>query len=271
MNIYLEHYGTDKIGIAYRLKMGSGSISSPPVYPPLTRYPDEYKVGINKNIIVMIRDVLDFWKSCYYERLAVELTDRNHQNFLDLMYSGTLNTFVNTSPVVQLGLDQIAELHTTEKDKNHICVPPAFPYGDGSIVAFWEWVTYLLQPDIGCHRETFSLKNLFQHSNVYFLELKDLSNPKFLEWLHEKDKKWKAVKEFPHKHKTPNKLKLSMDLFWKEYKEGKILKDKVLASPFYDLPGNDLRPEFPILQERLEQEQKEVDNIRENSERYLRI
>ena len=48
--------------------------------------------------------------------------------------------------------------------------------------------------------------------NIYFLELKDLSNPKFLIWLQEKDEKWKVVKEIPHSNKTTEFFWKNMDL-----------------------------------------------------------
>ena len=111
---------------------------------------------------------------------------------------------------------------------------------------------------------------MMKYDNIWFLDLKDLGNLKFLEWIHEKDEKWKVIKEITHDNKTHKKFWPFMDLFWKEYKEGKIFKDRTLASPFYDLPGNKLVPEFEILHKRANQQQNLVDFIRKNHERYLR-
>ena len=42
-------------------------------------------------------------------------------------------------------------------------------------------------------------RSLHDEENVFFVELKDLSNPKFLDWVKEKDSDWKVVESIPHR------------------------------------------------------------------------
>ena len=99
-------------------------------------------------------------------------------------------------------------------------------------------------------------RSLYDQENVFFIELKDLSNPKFLDWIKEKDKDWKVVKSIPHKNKTSNILKKNVRLFWNEYKT-----DESLFNPYL----------FESLQLAISQKQKEVDYIRKHNKRYIKL
>ena len=114
--------------------------------------------------------------------------------------------------------------------------------------------------------ESHSLGVCVQLPNVYFLELKDLSNPKFLDWLKKQDEDWESVIKIPHRNKSSDfDKKPILKPFWKEYNEGLILQDKVLVSP--------LSKKYPpkSIIRILEQEQELIDFIRKNHERYLRF
>ena len=101
--------------------------------------------------------------------------------------------------------------------------------------------TFLVVPN---NNDDISLMKMSEVENIYFLELKDLSNPKFLEWLIKQDEAWEGVKSINkisssgdiggwhtklHQYEdgiidnqdmwgcfTPPGFWLSMDLFWKE-------------------------------------------------------
>jgi len=101
-----------------------------------------------------------------------------------------------------------------------------------------------------------------------------------LEWLQEKDEKWKEYRGYrvggnplsirsgiPQINKTDNYFWTNMDLFWKEYTEGKIAKGVLLNSPFYPTENTEIKD---ILKD-IELEQEIIDNIRENNERYIRL
>ncbi len=97
---------------------------------------------------------------------------------------------------------------------------------------FWKWND----------ENDLSLLEMSQYENVYFLELKDLSNPKFLEWLSERDDTWKQVKEIPHRN-----TRVNTEEVWNDYKD-----------------------KFPVLNLMIKQEQESIDFIREH-ERYIRL
>tara|TARA_Y100001963_G_scaffold101693_1_gene139908 strand:- start:501 stop:1337 length:837 start_codon:yes stop_codon:yes gene_type:complete len=140
---------------------------------------------------------------------------------------------------------------------------------------FWEWNA----PQHNTEPLGISLLEFSKFENIYFLELKDLSNPKFLKWLQERDSEWECIEEIPHKNPSANivepdmqkKFKEGYGNFWNLYQNGKILKDKVLVNPFFDLPGNDLVDEFKHKINLVKNEQLMVDDIRENHKNYIRF
>ena len=140
---------------------------------------------------------------------------------------------------------------------------------------FWEWNA----PQHNTEPLGISLLEFSKFENIYFLELKDLSNPKFLKWLQERDSEWECIEEIPHKNPSANivepdmqkKFKEGYGNFWNLYQNGKILKDKVLVNPFFDLTGNDLVDEFKHKINLVKNEQLVVDDIRENHKNYIRF
>ena len=130
-------------------------------------------------------------------------------------------------------LDIIAEMHDVKSGKRRL----AWMISHHANFRLWN------------NNDDISLTKMSEYENIYFLELKDLSNPKFLEWLQEKDEKWKEYRGYkfaPHSihpgipqiNKTDNYFWTNMDLFWKEYTEGKIAKGVSLNSPFFIILGN---------------------------------
>ena len=65
---------------------------------------------------------------------------------------------------------------------------------------FWEWNA----PQHNTEPLGISLLEFSKFENIYFLELKDLSNPKFLKWLQERDSEWECIEEIPHKNPSAN-------------------------------------------------------------------
>ena len=328
--MYFENIGTEKVTIGLRLRMGECTLNSllktyPSVFlnklddgsydmedqnshylkgrerqlfQPLgkgMKYVRNYVSG-DRKVVILIRDIIDKWKSGYYQNLKVELqqrysnNDENQGKFLSFFQPFFLKNIYNTFVDVDTDmLDIIAEVHDVNNDLSWMITGHA---------NFWLWN----------NNDDISLMKMSEVENMYFLELKDLSNPKFLEWLRKQDKAWEGVKSINkisssgdlggwhtklHQHEdgiidgqdmwgcfTPPGFWSSMDLFWKEYKEGKILKGKVLACPFYELEGNKLISlttnwDSPTpdkgedLFEKVKKEQDIVDFIRENHERYI--
>ena len=251
-----ESIGTDKLSIGKRIKMGSISLDYLPF--EIHNLLDETKI-----VVVLIRDVMDKWKSGYIQELVEYIEGRklghptNHKlrQFLNRLKTGYYTTFTNPDDVTKEGLEILGKLHDYYSDLS---------WSHLNHAKFWEWNNATVKFQ-GLKINGDSLLKLSEKPNVYFLELKDLSNPKFLEWLQERDDRWKKVLEIPHKNKTPLKLWPQMKLFWKEYNENKVLKEKKLASPFFNTHSK-----FDLHFELCEFTQERIDYIRNNHDRYLR-
>ena len=259
--------GTDKLSIGKQLKMGTSSLDTLPF--------KQYDV-LNKNqtAVVLIRDVIDKWKSGYKQELEeyiedicddlLERPENLNPNVLRRFWQrfkhGYYTTFTNPDEVTSVGLEILSKLHDYYADLNWIHYRHA---------AFWGWNNRYFDLHGGVVKESLSLWELSLNPNVYFLDLKDLSNPKFLEWAQKVDDDWKKVIEIPHQNSTLNKFWPQMELLWKEYNEGKILKGKILASPFFE--ETTLKLKFDVHFKLLEFHQDSVDYIRDNHERYLKF
>jgi hypothetical protein len=79
--------------------------------------------------------------------------------------------------------------------------------------------------------------------NYYFMELSDLSSPKFKKWITKKDTFWEGC-DFTRKNKTSDNAKLQLEIFWEEYNDGQnpltdstFLREYNLVSPFSNIIG----------------------------------
>ena len=277
--------GTDNLRIGVSTKMASGALDSMVHTAHLIRRYHTYEDNIK--YVVLIRDVMDKYKSGYKQDL-LEKVDNDpwpdsesgyypmdpkplFKSFFHRIFVTTkVESFENNNEKIRWGIDQIVNAHELNGGQR----------GDSSYrwlkeghMLFKIWNQW--QDDV-----SWTLMNLGELKNIYFLELKDLSNPKFLEWLQEKDEKWKEYRGYkagdnplsirpsiPQINKTANYFWTNMDLFWKEYTEGKIEKGVLLNSPFYPTENTEIKD---ILKD-IELEQESVDNIRENNERYIRL
>jgi len=283
--------GTDNLGIGISMKMGTGTLDSM-VYPGhrIQRY---HVYENNIKYVVLIRDVMDKYKSGYKQDL-LEKVDNDpwpdsesgyypmdpeplFKSFFHRIFVTTkVESFESNNEKIRWGIDQIVNAHELNGGQR----------GDSSYrwlkeghMDFKRWNQY--------QEDDVSLMKMSELENIYFLELKDLSDPKFLEWLQEKDEKWKEYKGYemspgavvggpddpyhhesiPHKNKTPHYFWKNMDLFWKEYREGKIAKGVLLDSPFYPTEN----PEIKDILKDIELEQEVVDNIRKYNKRYIKL
>ena len=273
--------GTDNLRIGLSVKMGSCSLENMTnTESPIQEY---HNYEDNIKYVVLIRDVMDKYKSGYKQDLLEminndpwpdsESGEYSHQPepafksyFHRILVTTKLETFETIEDKINWGIKKIAKAHELRGDSSYDWLRHGH-------MSFWIWNQY--QSDLG----DWLLKDMSELKNVYFLELKDLSNPKFLEWLQEKDEKWKeydgwamGVNEdnregIPQINKTDNYFWTNMDLFWKEYTEGKIAKGVLLNSPFYPTENTEINN---ILKD-IELEQEIIDNIRDNHDRYIRL
>tara|TARA_A100001388_G_C28731500_1_gene481700 strand:+ start:186 stop:1010 length:825 start_codon:yes stop_codon:yes gene_type:complete len=267
--------GTDNLRIGKCPKVGSCSLDNMVnVGHPIYEY---HEYDDNTKYVVLIRDVMDKYKSGYKQDLLEKI---NHDpwppiktphtvfdSFFHKNFTTTkVESFVSDDERIRWGVEQIVNSHQLRGDSSYGWLN----YGH---MSFWIWNQGLNDSQDG------QLKWISELENVYFLELKDLSNPKFMEWLQQTDETWKDYrgwsmgkteairKGVPHSNPTDEFFWDNMDLFWKEYTEGKIAKGLTLNSPFYPTENTEIKN---ILKD-IESEQEVIDSIRDNHEKYLRL
>ena len=294
--------GTDNLGIGVSMKMGTGTLESM-VYEG-HRIQKYHVYENNIKYVVLIRDVMDKYKSGYKQDLLEKLENDpwpdNHSGhypgapaghsfsfFHRIFITTTVKSFESNDKRIRWGIEQMVNAHRhpeVDYDKSHL------RWLKEGHMDFKRWNQY--------QEDDVSLMKMSELENIYFLELKDLSDPKFLEWLQEKDEKWKEYKGYemapgvvvggpddpqgknemwyhipyhhesiPHINKTPDYFWKNMDLFWKEYTEGKIVKGILLNLPFYPTES----PYIKSILKDIELEQEVVDNIRKYNKRYIKL
>jgi hypothetical protein len=286
MKMTFASVGTDKISIGISNKMGStslrviidphqfGPVYNTDVHKTLNSIKKNDTYDENTKYVILIRDVMDKYKSGYKQDLLQQMIDiipgktypeDNHQAPLPINYSfrrifttKKIDSFVTDDKNIRWGMNQIVNSHDIADIYESV--------SQTNSTWFEKWHMNFKRWNHSQENDM-SLIEFNKLKNVYFLELKDLSNPKFLIWLQEKDEKWKVVKEIPHNNKTPEYFWKNMDLFWKEYREGKIAKGVLLGSPFYPTEN----PEIKDILKDIELEQEVVDNIRKYNKRYIKL
>jgi len=261
MNKFIS-IGTNKLAIGLCQKMAYTTILEALLSSKMKGiFKNEYSFKNDKIYVVLIRDVIDKWRSGYLQDLE-HLSQLDIWTHLGLSRSSIpseqpigyrfnflikntrdLRVWVEPDmsdskreeiglaplrigpqpstwqlPYSELDIEKFCEIHDVNNDLSWMWSKHA---------QFWKWNYFTLH----------SLSHMSKFENIYFLELDDLSNPKFLKWLQEKDEKWKAVEEIPRYGKHTNSgngpLSKFLDSFFKEYQAGNILQDKKLVSPFY--------------------------------------
>jgi len=253
-NTEFHSIGTDILVIGSRRKVGTSSLRR--MLRENNKVIKKYiTFDKNKITIVLLRDVIDKWKSGYQTEIyCCHVCHNFPRNCVCENKTKQIRRPFHVDPTLGVlhHIDDIAKIHDVSSDLSWMYYHHA---------QFWSW-----NDD-----DNVTLEEMIKYDNIWFLDLKDLSNLKFLEWIYEKDEKWKIVKEITHDNKGNPKFWDSIDSFWKDYKEGKVFKNRTLACPFYDLPENKLVPGFEDLYKRVKEQQDLVDFIRKNHERYLRF
>ena len=138
-------------------------------------------------------------------------------------------------------LDKFEELHRTDSDLS------------------WMWTGHANFLD-----QLLSLEFALCSPNVYFLDLKNLSNKKFLEWCKDKDNTWNEVESIPYDNKTPR---------WKEEivsQAGKKLSMNHIT-PFIDGFGRKLNQCLEFKKEQAYEYNKVIKFIQNNHDRYISL
>jgi hypothetical protein len=264
----------EKVSIGKCLKMGSISLDK---LASLNDNPIKLStidlMNNNTHNIVLIRDVLDKWKSGMYEEIF-RGTGRMPSN--DLLYFLENNYW---------GIHGIRESLNSE-DKNRVKNTQTFVdfmvrlydwNGTTNInwmlyqhATFWKWNTSDIWGWIGED----SLLTYLDLENYYFLELKDLSNPRFLKWLGDHDSSWKDI-EIEHAHTTSPLIKRQFERFWDEYNnetKNPTDPDNVLSKYFLVSPYSNLTDKtIPLVNKLLRETQNIINMIRKSHPRYLKF
>ena len=233
-------YGfSDKLQIPHCLKLGCVTMSVlMQNYHNLKHFETHF---FEKTIyIIRLRDVYDKWESGYITELINHEPDRNKRMIVSLH---EVKSFLDDDDKTNFIKNFFSKIHKIEEGKSFDWMNSAHSnindFGMGNTLLY--------------HKDE---RSLHDEENVFFVELKDLSNPKFLDWIKDKDSDWNVVKSIPHENKTPNTLKKNLRLFWNEHKT-----DESLFNPYL----------FKPLQSAISQKQKEVDGIRKHNRRYIKL
>ena len=190
--------------------------------------------------IIRLKDVYEKWESGYMTELINHETDRDKRGIMCLH---EVESFDDSDENTNLIKNFFTKVHKIEEDKSFTWVSS----NHANINNFGMENTLLYHKDE---------RSLHDEENVFFVELKDLSNPKFLDWVKEKDSDWKVVESIPHRNGTSEIFKKNLNLFWEQNgTEEKLFNPYISKS----------------LQLAISQKQKEVDYIRKHNKRYIKL
>tara|TARA_B100000902_G_scaffold338360_1_gene339897 strand:- start:1593 stop:2363 length:771 start_codon:yes stop_codon:yes gene_type:complete len=233
-------YGfSDKLQIPHCLKLGCVTMTDLRDNHDNFNYLETY-FSEQTIYIIRLRNVHDKWESGYITELMNFESDRDKKG---IMGEHEVKSFNDDDENTNIIRNFLTEVHRIKEEKS------------------FDWMNSMhsnvndfgIENTLLYHEDE---RSLHDEENVFFIELKDLSNPKFLDWIKEKDSNWKVVKSIPHKNRTSKLLKKSVRLFWDEYKT-----DESLFNPYL----------FEPLQLAISQKQKEVDYIRKHNKRYIKL
>lgn len=276
------NYGTDLVGINAHEKLGSTSIKIMGTNYDKKEYKDDIRENKTKKFVIVIRDTFSRWKSGYLEDMKPAFRDNRHNlklfqqhdvyhpnpKFLSQLQKEEIDSFSYDSVIFKddhhsfaHGMDTLTKIHMVDKDVDWMC--------NGTHSKFYTWTS-----------EQEYISDLMKLENVYFVDLKNLSGEAFHKWLCEIDDTFTEIKIGHSNNRISHSLiNRNIDLFWKEFFEGKLphkLNDiDKMTIPFY----NDLIPDwydksnlrvFEPYHELCKFAQSTVDYIRSNHERYIR-
>ena len=253
-----ESVGTTKIVIGRKFKMGSNSLDR-----LVENYNDiNYFNGLYSNGDITIpQKILEYGGEHNSQMSVVELLDNQVNDFIYIVllrdvkdrwrsgYIEELHTFGFFSETHEIGDMKLWEkVHHIDYDIS------------------WMWSGHASFED-----NSLDLEYAIWNPCVYFLDLKDLSNPKFLEWLQERDSGWNGVKSIEKNNVTPDLKKKLVEKCWTDYLDGRVSKEPLVCPLLYTSLHNKSRVDISHVMDRVDRGQRRIDFIRERHERYIRL
>ena len=246
--------GTDKVVIGKSARMGSTSLDEFRANNEFLKEFNDESYDENKIYVVLIRDIMNLWKSGYIYELKVFLEDIFYHDKVSNL-CGIENLWIGKS-VSWEGITPLQDFVTRLRNgyylnkeiDEHDCI---FKCGIEAICRLhnkWGDVSWMSNGHAIFHQHispaTIRLWELSLLPNVYFLGLEKLSNPKFFKWLQEKDRLFENVRENfigHHGDKLSNSnISKTLDLLWEKY------DDKTNFLSNYKL----VRPDFSTIKSR---------------------
>ena len=224
-------------------------------------------INDNTHNIILIRDVFDKWLAGMYQEM---LQPANLS--ADLLHLLETGYWENQSIIESLNSDDSQRVkHTKKFIKTMIKLYEWNGVTNLNWILehhakFWMWNDEGLAND--SIQSQMGLLSYTELENYYFLELKDLSNPKFIKWLGEQDSSWENAK-FEIENQRPSHIKPQFKKFWDEYNEQKICKDSFLVSPYVNILEN--KNMMPMTKEKFYFNRDVVEHIRKSHPRYLKF
>jgi len=230
-------------------------------------------INDNTHNIVLIRDVFDKWLTGMYQEILEPAFSRFSINLnSDLLHLLETGYWENQSIIESLDSDNSQRVKHTKKFIDSMV--KLYEWNGATDLnwmieghaRFWMW-----NDEADVESSIQSIMGLLSYvdlENYYFLELKDLSNPKFIKWLGEQDSSWKNAK-FEIENQRPPHTKLQFKKFWDEYNEQKICKGSFLVSPYVNILEN--KNMMPMTKEKFNFNRDIVEHIRKSHPRYLKF
>ena len=230
-------------------------------------------INDNTHNIVLIRDVFDKWLTGMYQEILEPAFSRFSINLnSDLLHLLETGYWENQSIIESLDSDNSQRVKHTKKFIDSMV--KLYEWNGATDLnwmieghaRFWMW-----NDEADVESSIQSIMGLLSYvdlENYYFLELKDLSNPKFIKWLGEQDSSWKNAK-FEIENQRPPHTKLQFKKFWDEYNEQKICKDSFLVSPYTNILEDKYM--MPLVEEKFYFNRDIVEHIRKSHPRYLKF
>ena len=187
----VDSFGGDKARVFRTSKVGSTSLRllSEQEWNEINYHTEDFSSNIS--YVLLLRNPIERWQSGLME---------------DVSYLSK-NTYYEVEEIL---------LKNFKKDGNNEDI---FSLGHSAISKWIESRVSVLSP---------TLIDLLSYDNIYFTNLKNLSNPKFLEWLQKKDDSWKSIKYIPFEEGSMKERKG----VWKMWKRFWDENNKNLFNPY---------------------------------------